>query len=93
MLLHLAAAAFAFARAEKGYSCRVCEGKASSRLWLAVLEDGRSRDYKIEAKGGSQLRIIAGAEAGTPHGSAIWLHLPRNGVGRWLNEQGGGGVK
>ena len=37
---------------------------------------GSSRDYMVEVKGGSQLRIIAGAEVGIPQGSAVWLHLP-----------------
>ena len=37
---------------------------------------GSSRDYMVEVKGGSQLRVIAGAEVGIPQGSTVWLFLP-----------------
>jgi iron(III) transport system ATP-binding protein len=37
---------------------------------------GDSRDYMVEAKDGTQLRIITAAEENIPQGSSVWLHLP-----------------
>jgi iron(III) transport system ATP-binding protein len=37
---------------------------------------GDSRDYMVEAKDGTQLRVITAAEENIPQGSSVWLHLP-----------------
>jgi iron(III) transport system ATP-binding protein len=37
---------------------------------------GGSRDYMVEAKDGTQLRVLTGAGENIPQGSAVWLHLP-----------------
>ena len=37
---------------------------------------GSSRDYMVEAKDGTQLRVLTGAGENIPQGSAVWLHLP-----------------
>jgi iron(III) transport system ATP-binding protein len=37
---------------------------------------GGSRDYMVEAKDGTQLRVLTGASENIPQGSAVWLHLP-----------------
>ena len=37
---------------------------------------GGSRDYMVEAKDGTQLRVLTGADENIPQGSAVWLHLP-----------------
>ena len=37
---------------------------------------GGSRDYMVEAKDGTQLRVITTAQDAIPPGSAVWLHLP-----------------
>ncbi|MDP2410252.1 MAG: ABC transporter ATP-binding protein [Pseudolabrys sp.] len=37
---------------------------------------GGSRDYMVEAKDGTQLRVVTAAEANIPQGSSVWLHLP-----------------
>ena len=37
---------------------------------------GGSRDYMVEAKDGTQIRVITGAQDSVAPGSAIWLHLP-----------------
>ena len=37
---------------------------------------GGSRDYMVETKDGSQLRILTGADSNIPQGSAVFLHLP-----------------
>jgi iron(III) transport system ATP-binding protein len=37
---------------------------------------GGSRDYMVEAKDGTQLRVVTPAADSIPQGSAVWLHLP-----------------
>jgi len=37
---------------------------------------GGSRDYMVEAKDGTQLRVLTAADENIPQGSAVWLHLP-----------------
>jgi iron(III) transport system ATP-binding protein len=37
---------------------------------------GGSRDYMVEAKDGTQLRVLTGAGENIPQGSAVWLYLP-----------------
>src|SRR5215468_10730117 len=37
---------------------------------------GGSRDYMVEAKDGTQLRVVTAAGENIPQGSAVWLHLP-----------------
>jgi iron(III) transport system ATP-binding protein len=37
---------------------------------------GGSRDYMVELKGGTQLRVVTKAEQSVPPGSEVWLHLP-----------------
>jgi iron(III) transport system ATP-binding protein len=37
---------------------------------------GGSRDYMIETKDGTQLRVITGAGENVAQGSVVWLHLP-----------------
>jgi iron(III) transport system ATP-binding protein len=37
---------------------------------------GGSRDYMVEAKDGTQLRVVTAAGVSIPQGSAVWLHLP-----------------
>jgi iron(III) transport system ATP-binding protein len=37
---------------------------------------GGSRDYMIETKDGTQLRVITGAGENIAQGSTVWLHLP-----------------
>jgi iron(III) transport system ATP-binding protein len=37
---------------------------------------GGSRDYMVEAKDGTQLRVITNAQESIAPGSAVWLHLP-----------------
>ena len=37
---------------------------------------GASRDYMVELKGGTQLRVVTAAGEGLAQGSAVWLHLP-----------------
>jgi iron(III) transport system ATP-binding protein len=37
---------------------------------------GGSRDYMVEARDGTQLRVVTAAEMNIPQGSAVWLHLP-----------------
>src|SRR5262249_53061847 len=37
---------------------------------------GGTRDYMVEAKDGTQLRVLTAAGENIPQGSAIWLHLP-----------------
>ena len=37
---------------------------------------GGSRDYMVEAKDGTQLRVLTGAGENIPQGSTVWLHLP-----------------
>ncbi len=37
---------------------------------------GGSRDYMVEAKDGTQLRVVTAAGESIPQGSAVWLHLP-----------------
>ena len=37
---------------------------------------GGSRDYMVEVKDGTQLRVLTGAEENIAQGSAVWLHLP-----------------
>jgi iron(III) transport system ATP-binding protein len=37
---------------------------------------GASRDYMVEAKDGTQLRVLTGAGENIPQGSAVWLQLP-----------------
>ena len=37
---------------------------------------GGSRDYMVEAKDGTQLRVLTEAGANIPQGSTVWLHLP-----------------
>jgi iron(III) transport system ATP-binding protein len=37
---------------------------------------GGSRDYMVEAKDGTQLRVVTVAGENIPQGSAIWLHFP-----------------
>ncbi|HEY7229701.1 MAG TPA: ABC transporter ATP-binding protein [Pseudolabrys sp.] len=38
---------------------------------------GGSRDYMVEAKDGTQLRVLTGAGENIPKGSVVWLHLPQ----------------
>ena len=37
---------------------------------------GGNRDYMVEAKDGTQLRVLTAAGENIPQGSAVWLHLP-----------------
>jgi iron(III) transport system ATP-binding protein len=37
---------------------------------------GCSRDYMVEVKDGTQLRVVTAASENIPQGSAVWLHLP-----------------
>ncbi len=37
---------------------------------------GDSRDYMVEVKDGTQLRVVTAAGENIPQGSAVWLHLP-----------------
>jgi iron(III) transport system ATP-binding protein len=37
---------------------------------------GGSRDYMVEAKDGTQLRVLTAAGENIPQGAAVWLHLP-----------------
>jgi iron(III) transport system ATP-binding protein len=37
---------------------------------------GGSRDYMVETKDGTQLRVITAAQDSIAPGSAVWLHLP-----------------
>jgi len=37
---------------------------------------GGSRDYMVEARDGTQLRVLTGASENIPQGSAVWLYLP-----------------
>jgi iron(III) transport system ATP-binding protein len=37
---------------------------------------GGSRDYMVEAKDGSQLRVVTPAAESIAQGSAVWIHLP-----------------
>jgi iron(III) transport system ATP-binding protein len=37
---------------------------------------GGSRDYMVEVKDGTQLRVVTPAADNIPQGSAVWLHLP-----------------
>jgi iron(III) transport system ATP-binding protein len=37
---------------------------------------GGNRDYMVEAKDGTQLRVLTTAAENIPQGSAVWLHLP-----------------
>ena len=37
---------------------------------------GDSRDYMVEVKDGTQLRVVTAAEANIQQGSSVWLHLP-----------------
>jgi iron(III) transport system ATP-binding protein len=37
---------------------------------------GGTRDYMVEARDGTQLRVLTGAAENIPQGSAVWLHLP-----------------
>jgi iron(III) transport system ATP-binding protein len=37
---------------------------------------GDRRDYMVETKDGTQLRVVTEADESIPQGSAVWLHLP-----------------
>ncbi|HEY0223597.1 MAG TPA: ABC transporter ATP-binding protein [Pseudolabrys sp.] len=37
---------------------------------------GDSRDYMVELKDASQVRVVTAAEENIPQGSTIWLHMP-----------------
>ncbi len=37
---------------------------------------GGSRDYMVEARDGTQLRVVTSAGENIPQGSAVWLHMP-----------------
>ena len=37
---------------------------------------GGSRDYMVELKDGTQLRVVTAADESISEGSAVWLHLP-----------------
>jgi iron(III) transport system ATP-binding protein len=37
---------------------------------------GGNRDYMVETRDGTQLRIVTPAQDNIPQGSAVWLHLP-----------------
>jgi iron(III) transport system ATP-binding protein len=37
---------------------------------------GGNRDYMVEAKDGTQLRVLTAAGENIPQGRAVWLHLP-----------------
>ncbi len=37
---------------------------------------GDRRDYMVEVKDGTQLRVVTAAGENIPQGSAVWLHLP-----------------
>jgi iron(III) transport system ATP-binding protein len=37
---------------------------------------GDSRDYMVELKDASQVRVITAAEENIPQGSTVWLHMP-----------------
>ena len=55
---------------------------------------GDSRDYMVEVKDGTQLRVVTAAEENIPQGSAVWLHLPPRAVPAllsWLRRNVRGG--
>ena len=54
--------------AELKTSCR--------RRWSRQVFLGGSRDYMVEAKDGTQLRVVTAAGENIPQGSTVWLHLP-----------------
>ena len=37
---------------------------------------GDSRDYMVEVKDGTQLRVVTSAGENVPQGSAVWLTMP-----------------
>jgi len=37
---------------------------------------GGSRDYMVEAKDGTQLRVLTGAQENIPQGSSVWIQMP-----------------
>jgi iron(III) transport system ATP-binding protein len=37
---------------------------------------GAGRDYMVETKDGTQIRVLTPADDAIPQGSAVWLHLP-----------------
>ncbi len=37
---------------------------------------GGSRDYMVELKDGTQMRVVTAAEESIPEGSTVWLQLP-----------------
>jgi iron(III) transport system ATP-binding protein len=37
---------------------------------------GGNRDYMVEAKDGTQIRVLTTAAENIPQGSAVWLHMP-----------------
>jgi iron(III) transport system ATP-binding protein len=37
---------------------------------------GSSRDYMVEVKGGTQLRVVTPANESLPPGGTVWLHMP-----------------
>jgi iron(III) transport system ATP-binding protein len=37
---------------------------------------GGTRDYMVETKDGTQMRVLTNAGENIPQGSAVWLHLP-----------------
>jgi len=37
---------------------------------------GGNRDYMVEAKDGTQLRVVTNADENIPQGSAVWLTMP-----------------
>jgi iron(III) transport system ATP-binding protein len=37
---------------------------------------GGSRDYMVEARDGTQLRVVTPAQENLPPGGAVWLHMP-----------------
>ena len=37
---------------------------------------GGNRDYMVEAKDGTQLRLLAAAGENIPQGSTVWVYLP-----------------
>ena len=37
---------------------------------------GGSRDYMVEAKDGTQLRVLTGAQENIPQGSNVWIQMP-----------------
>ena len=61
----------AISAAQPTQSENVVPGTVTRQVFL-----GGNRDYMVEAKNGTQLRIVTPAQDNIPQGSSVWLHLP-----------------